>query len=642
MKMFHYRDLFFSLLKDKYGEEKAEKLFAIHGFDRLDTFEFRNRLIGDGILKHTIDPNANLSDRPSYGKLFSETYKPLEKLWSFATLYERLKKLFGEAEAKKCLLYILDGSLYFHDATKLTYYCASIESLNLLLNGRTWGRTHSKPPRHVHSFLGQLLETIINMSQEQSGALAISDFFIILTYLWDKDRGSLLTRSFHYKKPVPSVAHEMQNLLQSFCFALNNECRVSGESPFTNLSLFDKPRLDVILDNYRALFNFETEKEKQAYIRLVMYLQELYMKMKSSEEPPLTFPIDTVNLTVDENGEILDKQMLDLLVKYNTKSYRFNIYLSHPDDFKLQMCCRLSLDLLKERQKCAGLRYGIDSYGNSLFSVASHRVVTINPVRIALLTKDSKQFLKLFEDRLETARHILLAHRSLLSDWIKRDMFIAYTHGYLRLENTFSTFGLIGLYEAMDLLGFTTSKEKYVTAVQTLLDFVEDYIVDFIKKDGYLYNVECVPGESCANTLALIDNILFGYKPHKHLMLYSNQFVPLWKEVNFLEKVEIESALIHKLSGGAICFIQVGSELTEEQMSNLIKYCAKQGLRHFCINPVLSVCENKHTSFGRLEKCPKCGAEIVDYVSRIVGYFTVLKNFGRERQKEFFLRKNVL
>jgi len=877
----YYYQLFFSLLKNKYGKDKAHELLKIQGIDegKLDVFKYREQVLTKGLAETTIDPNANVGNKLNYPKLFYESYKPQEKMWSFSILYEKIKELFGEETAKKCLLYLLDGSLYLHDSTKLTYYCASIDPINLILNGRQWTRTKSRPPKRVSSFLGQLVETLMNISQDQAGALAIGSFFICLAYLLIKEKPAILNIFGAYKKPSEFFTNKLKNQLQSFCYSVNNECRTAGEPLFVNISLFDKPRLEMLLEDYNWLFNFKNENEKNNVIKLIQYLQEVFLDVYTSE-PDLTFPVVTANFTVDDEGNILDEQFLEVISKYNAESYRCNIYLSHVNDFKVNLCCfspdtkvfvkdgktvkflpfdevyslyrqkeietlfngkwvkalpirvvynkpmykitlengfeikvtdnhihltddgfkktyqlktgdylawtkqkhewngeknhhfgyqiasflfnilnkensgftswlsfrkealqgifdgifqnnnsvliksqtlldqllaisniidcpikitkvddgflvekgfkftkedknyryvkidaieridfcyyvycfniktkehlfelpcglithncRLSLDILKEREQDAGLKYGVDSYGNGVMSLASHRVVTINPVRLALLTKEPKTFIHLLEDRLETARYILLAHRKLLEQWIKQDMFIVFSYGYLKPENMFSTIGLLGLYETMELFGYAEDKQKYITAVDSLLNHVENYVIDFIKRDKVFYNVECVPAESCANTLAKTDNLFFDYKPNS-MMLYSNQFVPLWKETNFIDKINIESNLIDKLSGGAIAFLQAGSKLTKEQMINLVRYCAKKGLRHFAVNGVITLCKDCNKSFfGKFDKCPECKGNNVELWSRIVGYFVNVTHFSKARQKEFWHRKNIL
>ncbi len=41
-----------------------------------------------------------------------------------------------------------------------------------------------------------------------------------------------------------------------------------------------------------------------------------------------------------------------------------------------------------------------------------------------------------------------------------------------------------------------------------------------------------------------------------------------------------------------------------------------------------------HIDKRNLKKCPKCGSENLDYLTRIIGYMKRVSNFSQPRQKE--------
>lgn len=89
--------------------------------------------------------------------------------------------------------------------------------------------------------------------------------------------------------------------------------------------------------------------------------------------------------------------------------------------------------------------------------------------------------------------------------------------------------------------------------------------------------------------------------------LYSNQFIPLTVNADLLERLELQGKFDKLISGGAICHINIDSEITDPQkMMDLMEYAAKQGVVYWAVNYKLHICKNNHTWVG-LEHCPVCG-----------------------------------
>ena len=75
--------------------------------------------------------------------------------------------------------------------------------------------------------------------------------------------------------------------------------------------------------------------------------------------------------------------------------------------------------------------------------------------------------------------------------------------------------------------------------------------------------------------------------------------------------------------------------LTHDQYAQLLRYAIKQGCNYFTFNIPNTVCNNcGHISKHKLEKCPKCGSEDIDYATRIIGYLTLVSKWSQERKEE--------
>ena len=282
---------------------------------------------------------------------------------------------------------------------------------------------------------------------------------------------------------------------------------------------------------------------------------------------------------------------------------------------------------------------GIDSFGNGGVQLGSDRVVTINLPRIAIESVIKKiDVKKLLSYHFDKVVKILISHRLLIKDRIDKGFlkFFKPLH-WLDLDKMFySTVGLVGFYEFSQILGYDLLTEKGRKFLADILKFLNDKLMENATKYGVPLNMEQVPAESSAITLAKKDNVLYntGY------VMYANQFIPLWVEIPLTERIKIDGEFDEYFGGGVISHLNVGSVLTKEQMTKVIQFAIQSGLKHFAINPKFSICKNNHVFIG--DKCPTCGEEVIDYITRIVGYFVPVSQWVNERKNwEFSLRKWV-
>jgi anaerobic ribonucleoside-triphosphate reductase len=167
---------------------------------------------------------------------------------------------------------------------------------------------------------------------------------------------------------------------------------ISGNSPFVNVSLFDRKKLISLIDdsNYGWYFpkkasiieDNNIEDDKQKYLDFVLdyieELQEMYLSVFDRGDPlrnglQFPFPVSTVNLaiTINEDGsrEITDKN--NRLLNYLTKSCdisRYNIYCS--EGTKVASCCFSGDEKIRifnnDSLIFISLKEAIETYGNGL------------------------------------------------------------------------------------------------------------------------------------------------------------------------------------------------------------------------------------------------------------------------------------
>ena len=150
----------------------------------------------------------------------------------------------------------------------------------------------------------------------------------------------------------------------------------------------------------------------------------------------------------------------------------------------------------------------VNSFGGTGLSLGSHRVATINLRRIALECDSFDDYLSRLKDRMDSAADILIAHRALLKDLVKKGVEPFVENGWLDLDKMFSTFGIMGYYEAVEDL-----KKRFgggMDYLREILVFINDYARELTKQRKNIFNIEQIPGESMCSRLADADKLIFN------------------------------------------------------------------------------------------------------------------------------------
>ncbi|HPL94986.1 MAG TPA: anaerobic ribonucleoside-triphosphate reductase, partial [Paludibacteraceae bacterium] len=218
--------------------EKGKALLDIEGISRnaLDIGVMSQKYFTNKVSDISLDANSNSNDEISHNNYSAEIVKGLAKLNSYYLLHEYSRKRFGLERANELLKAIFNSSVYFHDAASTQIpYCMAYSTSFIMNEGRKYGQLHSMPPKRAHSFVAQVIETTMDLSQSFAGAIAISDLIVNLCY---------------YTKKENLSDYQIINLLQGFVHVMSNKFRVGGQSPFTNVSIFDRPNLEKLFEHY--------------------------------------------------------------------------------------------------------------------------------------------------------------------------------------------------------------------------------------------------------------------------------------------------------------------------------------------------------------------------------------------------------
>lgn len=535
-----------------------------------------------------------------------------------------------------------EGDLHIHDLNLLSVYCVGWDLTDLLQEGFTGvaGKVASKPAKHFRSALGQVVNFFYTLQGEAAGAQAFSDFDTLLAPFIRADKLS-------YK--------EVKQAIQEFVFNVNVPTRVGFQTPFTNITL-DLECPKHMADNPVIIGGEMQDTTYGEYQEEMNMLNKALLEVLSEGDANgrvFTFPIPTVNITKDFNW---DNPVIESLWEASAKygiPYFSNFINSDmdPEDAR-SMCCRLRIDNRQLEYRGGGL------FGSNPMT-GSVGVVTINLPRLALKSKNEKEFFKGLAELMDMAKDSLETKRKVLERLTDANLY-PYTKFYLRnikqrfnqyWKNHFSTIGLIGTNEAaLNLLGVDIGTEKGKAFAEKTLDFMRDRLVEYQKETGNNYNLEATPAEGTTYRLAQLDKASFPDRAHfangigaevKCPFYTNSSHLPVNYTDDLFELMDLQDNLQTKYTGGTVIHFFLGERMDDPQtLKKLVKtICENYKLPYFTFSPSFSICKNHGYIVGEHSDCPKCG-EATEVYSRVVGFLRPVSQWNKGKQAEFEMREH--
>lgn len=561
----------------------------------------------------SVDSNANVCARTSI-EYNHEMPKPVKKYNSYFLLWKQIKKDYGLLEANTVVEKVLRGDLYVNDSTDVALpYCFNYSTYDIALNGLEGvsKRVRVCAPKSLETFVRQVEQFMVVAANSTLGATGFADFLIVASLFVEKMKST----GYDGRIKVDDYKIYVKEKLINFIYTVNWEFR-GNQSPFSNLSVFDRNFLESLCPDY-------TMDGKAANPETVHELQSLFLDAMNEEmrRTPLTFPVTTACFSIDDDRNIVDKDFVKFIAEKNKEFGFINMYNGKMST--LSSCCRLRSDRKNEY---------FNSFGSGSTKIGSLGVVTANFPRLAMQSGgDESVFIDKLRDAFFTAAKINNAKRKIVQRRIDLGAAPLYTHGYMDITKQYSTFGVTGLYEAVSILGKDILNEDGQDLVMRTLEQINLWVDEAQELYQAPHNCEQVPAESSSVKLAKKDKVL-GYDCG--VSFYSNQFIPLIAKANMLDRIRLQGKFDGLFSGGAICHVNVGERIEDtKNIEDLIFYAAKSGVVYWAVNYLLRICNDNHTWVGS-DRCPICGKEWSEEITRVVGFFTNVKNWNKVRREE--------
>ena len=209
----------------------------------------------------------------------------------------------------------------------------------------------------------------------------------------------------------------------------------------------------------------------------------------------------------------------------------------------------------------------------------------------------------------------------------------ALKHGTLAL-------GQLGLAECLQILigcdhttdtGMNLAKEIESLFKARCAEFKESYKLNF----GVYYT----PAENLCYTALKKFRSKYGIiKNVSDKEWFTNSIhVPVQKDVDPFEKIDIESQLTGYSSAGCITYVELPSTAINniDAVETIVNYAMDHDIPYFALNFPLDSCNNCHAQGDFNGICPECGSKDIDELRRVTGYLsTTKKHFNKGKQDE--------
>ena len=618
----------YNKMQNEYGEEMAR----LNGFapEQLNYTEFIDNFIDtDTVADASVDGNANVGHKDIV-TLMSEMSKPHKKLLSFHKIFYELNKKYGFKVANEWLQSEWIGKLYMHDPHSATFvsYCFAYDLKDLAEKGLYFMEDfNAEPAKHLVTFVDFVKEFISFASNRTSGAVGLPNLIPYMYYFWDRD----VKKNYYTETPEKYAKQNIQRLI----YACNQPYVRDGiQSAFLNTSIFDHPYLEALFGGAEFPDGSFMIDEMEGIMQFQKWFLETMSEIRSHNM--MTFPVNSISL-LRQDGKFVDEEFARYACEHNRKWNDSNLFIDSSVT-SLSNCCRL-------KSSISDLGY-FNSIGGTALKVGSVKVSTVNLARIALECHTEDEYLVQLAHLVWLDLQALDVVRGIIQRNVEKGLLPNFSLGLIDFQHLYNTIGFLGIYETMKTFGYTRLDEfgnTYYTEDaerfgKAIFDKIHEVKNEFMKGVDYQINCEQIPGETAAAKLMQKDLFFFQNETVTDLPLYGNQFLPLGIKATLQERVRVASLFDSFCNGGSILHFNIEAPFDSfDKAWDMLNYIADQGVTYFAFNTKIQACKYNHAFFGKV--CPECGNPVATEYTRIVGFWTNIQTYSKERKAEYKLRQ---
>ena len=205
--------------------------------------------------------------------------------------------------------------------------------------------------------------------------------------------------------------------------------------------------------------------------------------------------------------------------------------------------------------------------------------------------------------------------------------------------------GQLGLAETLQILiGCDHTTPEGMKLAKRIEQLFKTRCAEFKEKEHLNFGVYYTPAENLCYTAMQKFKAKYGEIPNvSDKEFFTNSIhVPVWRKVNPIEKIDIESQLTGYSSAGCITYVELESSVKHniDGLEDLVNYAMDKDIPYFAINVPNDLCMDCGYTEEIGDTCPICGGKHIQRLRRVTGYLTgdYTTAFNKGKQQEVEMR----
>ena len=205
--------------------------------------------------------------------------------------------------------------------------------------------------------------------------------------------------------------------------------------------------------------------------------------------------------------------------------------------------------------------------------------------------------------------------------------------------------GQLGLAETLQILiGCDHTTPEGMELAKRIEQLFKTRCAEFKEQEHLNFGVYYTPAENLCYTAMQKFKAKYGEIPNvSDKEFFTNSIhVPVWRKVNPIEKIDIESQLTGYSSAGCITYVELESSVKHniDGLEALVNYAMDKDIPYFAINVPNDLCMDCGYTEEIGDTCPICGGKHIQRLRRVTGYLTgdYATAFNKGKQQEVEMR----
>lgn len=184
--------------------------------------------------------------------------------------------------------------------------------------------------------------------------------------------------------------------------------------------------------------------------------------------------------------------------------------------------------------------------------------------------------------------------------------------------------GQLGLAETLQILiGCDHTEDRGMELAKRIEQLFKDCCAEFKQQYHLNFGVYFTPAENLCFTAMKRFKEKYGEIPNvsDRKFFTNSMHVPVWRNVNPFEKIDIESQLTGYSNAGCITYVELnsGAKNNIDALEQIVNYAMDKDIPYFAVNVPNDTCNNCGYTDEIGNECPVCGSTNISRLRRVTG-----------------------